>query len=181
MTLNKINEVNTHTKKVDVPRLNSAKIKDVGNVSLELSENKFKIRSLDSMFNYNKPVQDIDFLLFSKGNFLLKDKFYIGIAGDQFEVNCLENEIEFKNFYESIKRMRNNTRKDEKLLNKTPSYTDTSINYNNTPLIQETEEKEEKINISEEIRNFHNLMKEGIISEEEFEEKKKELLKMKIE
>ena len=42
----------------------------------------------------------------------------------------------------------------------------------------ETNVEESNINVSEEIRNFYNLMKEGIITEEEFEEKKKELLKL---
>lgn len=47
-------------------------------------------------------------------------------------------------------------------------------------MVENSEDNIEKetLNVSEEIRNFHNLMKDGIITEEEFEEKKKELLKL---
>ena len=45
-------------------------------------------------------------------------------------------------------------------------------------VIEETQAKQIVRDIPEEIRKYHELLKDGIITEEEFENKKKELLKI---
>ena len=45
-----------------------------------------------------------------------------------------------------------------------------------TVISAKSEEKISEIDIPDQIRKYHDLYKEGIISEEEFENKKKELL-----
>lgn len=167
--------------------LNTAKVNGIGKVSLELSGNKLLIKSIESNNVINKSLDGLDYLIYSKGNFIANDKIFMGISNEQFEISCTDNELEFKNFYDNIKQIKekgqfnNNTNLQGNSSNKTLS--DNNI----SKFISKKEEKSDdienevekhNINVSEEIRSFYNLMKEGIITEEEFEEKKKELLKL---
>lgn len=160
--------------------LNIVDIKGIGKASLELLNNEFIIKSMESDYNYSKSLDYMDFLLYSKGILILKDKFIIGLAGNQFEITCKEDANDFKTFYNNIKQIKNNGKtKDIKDLSNNSlnnNLVSKDISTNNEEVKSENTE-ESVVSVSEEIRNFHNLMKEGIITEEEFEEKKKELLK----
>ena len=169
--MNSVREV-SFSKKI----LGNARIKGIGKASLELSDNNFIIKSSEINYNFGERVSNIDFIIYSKGDFIQNDKMFIGIAGNQFDIECTENEDEFKSFYDIIKsikgRQSSNNRLNKDFTEKIPS--------ENNNVVDEVSENQEKetIKVSEEIRNFHNLMKDGIITEEEFEEKKKELLKL---
>ncbi len=159
--------------------LSIVEIKGIGNASLELANNNFIIRSHQSNYNYAKSLDKMDFLLYSNGNLIFNDKFFIGLAGEHFVINCKDNVNDFKIFYNNIKRIKANV-KTENIPNNTltNNVATTHIPNNNEVNKSENNADDSSINVSEEIRNFHNLMKEGIISEKEFEEKKKELLKL---
>lgn len=178
--------------------LNDISIKGFGNSSIELLDDNILIKSFQSNNNISKSLKDIDFLIYSKGNFLMEDKVFMGISGEQFEISTKENEIGLKNFFDSLVKMKGNVYSGNNLLNNNLNTIQTNqTSLNNASSIEngvvfdnsdnkvisnedlsENEAETSSINVADEIRNFHNLMKDGIISEEEFEEKKKELLKL---
>lgn len=170
--------------------LNLTKIKNIGKASVEIANGDLLIKSFESGYTFRKPVETIDYLAYSKGNVFLEDKIYIGISGEEFDIACKENEYEFKNFYDNLVNIREsknsgnnyNNNNTIKTINKSSNnkFSDniskSKFNHTLDEQIEESNTEEKVVNSSEEIRNFYNLMKEGIISEEEFEEKKKELL-----
>ncbi|HIH35892.1 MAG TPA: hypothetical protein HA255_05515 [Methanosphaera sp.] len=179
--------------------LNDIDIKGYGNSSIELLDGNIIFKSFQSNNNLSKSVDDIDFLIYSKGNFLMEDRVFMGISGQQFEISTKENEIGLKNFFDSLVKTKGSTYSGNNLLeNNLNTIKTNQSNINNSSSIDENaiifdnsankvvsddslsgnEMESETINVADEIRNFHNLMKDGIISEEEFEEKKKELLKL---
>lgn len=141
--------------------MNSVKVNGLGNSSLSLSKTDIIIKSSESNYTIRKSIDDIDFLVFSKGNFFFEDEMYMGVSGEQYKIISKE-EHELKNFYDTLVRLKGNV---------------SSVNNNNTDAIRNHDNSNRNINASNQIREFYNLMKEGIISEEEFEEKKRELLK----
>ena len=145
--------------------INSVKIKGLGNSSLSLSRNDITIKSLESNYHITRSIDDIDFLVFSKGNFFFEDEMYIGISGKQYKIISKEEHV-LKNFHDSLVRIKDNR-----------THVNSNIPENNADTISSADNSNRNINASDEIREFYNLMKEGIISEEEFEEKKRELLK----
>ncbi len=179
--------------------LNDVEIKGFGNSSIELSGENIIIKSFQSSNNLSKSISDIDFLIYSKGNFLIEDKVFMGISGEQFEISSKENDFALKNFFDNLVKSKGNVYSGNDLLdNNLNSIKTNQTSLNNMSSIDEngiifddsehnlvsedsTSENNantDNISVAEEIRNFHNLMKEGIITEEEFEEKKKELLKL---
>lgn len=179
--------------------LNDVKIKGFGNSSIELLDNNILIRSFQSNSNISKSINDIDFLIYSRGNFLLEDKIFMGIAGQQFEISTKDDEFGLKNFFDNLVKSKggvysgdnvlddnlNAVKTNQTYLNDSSSAEENGVILDNAQrnLTAQEESAEEdadseSINVAEEIRNFYNLMKEGIITEEEFEEKKKELLKL---
>ncbi len=173
MNLN-TNNVNFKRTSTGVLTLNNAKIKGFGKSKIDLKANELIFNAIESNYTIKKYVNNIDFLIYSKGNFLFDDTIYMGIDGEQFEIICKENEGELRNFYDTLLKVKKeNTTK----ILETKQENTTNNSSNNQQL--EEKQEETKNSASEEIRNFYNLMKEGIISEEEFEEKKKELLKSK--
>lgn len=185
LSKNRVNSINKSNS--NGLSLINAKVNDIGKSSLELSDNKLRIKSIESNYVIDKSLDGLDYLIYSKGNFIANDKIFMGISNEQFEINCTDNELEFKNFYDNIKQIKekgefsNNSNSQNSSSNKTLSdnYVSKFISKKEKKTDEtETNVEESNINVSEEIRNFYNLMKEGIITEEEFEEKKKELLKL---
>jgi hypothetical protein len=182
------NSSRSHTDNMQIS-LNDVKIKGIGKSSIESSGNNLIINSYDSNFNFINSMDNIDFLIFSKGNFFNDDKVFIGIDGKQFELTCKNNENALHNFYDNLVKIKGfgirskeyvgldtfNSNYNRKLSdNKVSKYISDNVDSDK----QLDSDDSQKQLASVEIRNFYNLMKEGIITEEEFEEKKKELLKL---
>lgn len=185
LSKNRVNSINKSNS--NGLSLSNAKVNDMGKSSLELSDNKLIIKSIESNSVIDKSLDGLDYLIYSKGNFIANDKIFMGISNEQFEISCTDDELEFKNFYDNIKQIKENGQfTDNSKLQTDTSNKSLSDNYVSKFISKkekktdetETNVEESNINVSEEIRNFYNLMKEGIITEEEFEEKKKELLKL---
>lgn len=167
------NDVNFRKSSSGVLTLNDANIKGFGKSNVDLSRNEIILKALESTFEVSKSVNDIDFLIYSKGNFFFDDTIYMGIGGEQYEITCKNDEIGLRNLYDNLVRTKAKNTPSKPILQQNNQ---TNINHTND---LSPPEEENKVSTSEEIRNFYNLMKDGIISEEEFEEKKKELLKSK--
>ncbi|MBQ3421345.1 MAG: SHOCT domain-containing protein [Romboutsia sp.] len=67
---------------------------------------------------------------------------------------------------------------DDDMLNNFESRLINKLTTGSFEVIEETQAKQIVRDIPEEIRKYHELLKDGIITEEEFENKKKELLKI---
>ncbi len=177
-----------------------AKVDKTGKSSIELLHKDMLIKSYKTGNTLKISVDDIDFVSYSKGNFLEGDKIDIGISGNQLTITGnTDNEIELRNFYNNLIKVRNDEKMgfnyiddNENAITNTESSKNISLilekrisSQNSNELkhndIKKTENKQinNKFDPTEEIRKYYNLMKDGIISEEEFEEKKNELLKYK--
>ncbi len=177
-----------------------AKVDKTGKSSIELLHKDMLIKSYKTGNTLKISVDDIDFVSYSKGNFLEGDKIHIGISGNQLTITGnTDNEIELRNFYNNLIKVRNDEKmgfnyiddNENAIINTESSKNISSIlekrisSQNSNELkhndIKKTENKQinNKFDPTEEIRKYYNLMKDGIISEEEFEEKKNELLKYK--
>ena len=177
-----------------------AKVDKTGKSSIELLHKDMLIKSYKTGNTLKISVDDIDFVSYSKGNFLEGDKIHIGISGNQLTITGnTDNEIELRNFYNNLIKVRNDEKmgfnyiddNENAITNTESSKNISSIlekrisSQNSNELkhndIKKTENKQinNKFDPTEEIRKYYELMKDGIISEEEFEEKKNELLKYK--
>lgn len=177
-----------------------AKVDKTGKSSIELLHKDMLIKSYKTGNTLKISVDDIDFVSYSKGNFLEGDKIHVGISGNQLTITGnTDNEIELRNFYNNLIKVRNDEKmgfnyiddNENAITNTESSKNISSIlekrisSQNSNELkhndIKKTENKQinNKFDPTEEIRKYYNLMKDGIISEEEFEEKKNELLKYK--
>lgn len=177
-----------------------AKVDKTGKSSIELLHKDMLIKSYKTGNTLKISVDDIDFVSYSKGNILEGDKIHIGISGNQLTITGnTDNEIELRNFYNNLIKVRNDEKmgfnyiddNENAITNTESSKNISSIlekrisSQNSNELkhndIKKTENKQinNKFDPTEEIRKYYNLMKDGIISEEEFEEKKNELLKYK--
>lgn len=163
--------------------IGNVNVKNIGKSSLQLSNNELIIKSFKTSYVYTESIDKVDYLAYSSGNFFIDEKIFIGINGEQFEISCKEDEFQFKNFFDTIKRIKHSRTANQNLLEDTVTGNQELPETNTSKVDEKKSEDEEieeepKLSPSEEIRNFYNLMKEGIISEEEFEEKKNELLKL---
>lgn len=171
-----------------------AKVDKTGKSSIELLHKDMLIKSYKTGNTLKISVDDIDFVSYSKGNFLEGDKIHIGISGNQLTITGnTDNEIELRNFYNNLIKVRNDEKmgfnyiddNENAITNTESSKNISSIlekrisSQNSNELkhndIKKTENKQinNKFDPTEEIRKYYNLMKDGIISEEEFEEKEK--------
>ncbi len=177
-----------------------AEVNKTGKSSVELLHKDMMIKSYKNGNTFKIPIDDIDFVTYSKGNFLEDDIIIIGVSGNQLTIESSgNNEKELRNFYNNLIKIRNNEKMGFNYIddnNKIKSSHQSSENISsilekriNTKNSNENRiiksEKSHKIvttddfDPAKEIRKYYELMKDGIISEEEFEEKKSELLNYK--
>lgn len=177
-----------------------AKVDKTGKSSVELLHKDMMIKSYKTGNTFKISVDDIDFVSYSKGNFLEGDKIHIGVSGNQLTISSIgDNEIELRNFYNNLIKVRN----DEKIgvnyiEDNENQISNTEFSKNISSILEKRissqsinqsklkkSEKSQKVKVNndfnptEEIRKYYNLMEDGIISKEEFEEKKNELLDYK--
>jgi hypothetical protein len=177
-----------------------AKVDKTGKSSIELLHKDMMIKSYKNGYTFKISVDDIDFVSYSKGNFLEGDKINIGVSGNQLTITSISNnENELRNFYNNLIKVRNDEKmgvnyiEDNEELNTNTEFSkdissilEKRITSQNSKVSkQEKSVKSQKFKCNndfdptEEIRKYYNLMKDGIISKEEFEEKKNELLNYK--
>ena len=177
-----------------------AKVDKTGKSSVEILHKDLMIKSYNTGNSFKISVNDIDFVSYSKGNFLEGDKIHIGVSGNQLTISSVgDNEVELRNFYNNLIKVRNNEKmgvnyiNDFENLNNNPEFSknissilEKRINSQSTNVSKEKKSiktqntrKTDDFDPAEEIRKYYNLMKDGIITKKEFEEKKKELLKYK--
>ncbi len=167
-----------------------AMVDDIGKASVELSQSNLIIKSYTTNQTLKIPLSDLDFASYSTGNFLVEDKIHLGVSGRQYSIaSTNNNETELRNFYENILKVKENEKPRVKYENKEEIHH--TIIERGYPINQEQKEEEpedsepethhEKFDPAEEIRKYHSLMKDGIISEKEFENKKEELLNYKYQ
>lgn len=177
-----------------------AKVDKTGKSSVELLHKDMMIKSYKTGNTFKISVDDIDFVSYSKGNFLEGDKIHIGVSGNQLTISSIgDNEIELRNFYNNLIKVRT----DEKIgvnyiEDNENQISNTEFSKNISSILEKRissqsinqsklkkSEKSQKVKVNndfnptEEIRKYYNLMEDGIISKEEFEEKKNELLDYK--
>ena len=163
-----------------------AKVNQTGKSSVELLHNDIMIKSYDSANTLKIPIDDIEFIAYTKGNFLIEDKIDIGVSGNQLIIQGQgNNENELRNFYENLLKIKNKEKIGVNFIENNEYPTGVQENTQKKDEVEVTSENnlqsknDEKIDPAEEIRKYHELMKDGIISENEFKEKKEELLKIK--
>jgi hypothetical protein len=138
---------------------NNASVKNIGLSNLIITGNELIINSNITNYHFKESINNIDFLVFSNGNLIWKDKIFIGINSIIFEISCEDNDNSLRDFYYNIVRSKEMG---------IPS------NYNSNSSSSETNQLPDKK--YDEIRNLYDQMKKGIISEEEFEKEKAILL-----
>lgn len=196
---NKI-EIDTRLRKAidDGLAIGIANVTKTGKSSVEILHKDLMIKSYKNGNTLKISIDDIDFVSYSRGNIIEGDKIHIGISGNQLTITSTNNETELKNFYNNLIKVRNNEKMGVNYLeyNHNGSSTEFSKNIssildkriNKQISVQSTENKAKKtsnkkvigkIDPTEEIRKYYNLLEDGIISKEEFEKKKKELLNYK--
>ena len=86
-----------------------ARVDKTGKSSIELLHKDMLIKSYKTGNTFKISVEDIDFVSYSKGNFLEGDSIHIGVSGNQLTISCIgDNENELKNFYNNLIKVRNN-------------------------------------------------------------------------
>lgn len=175
-----------------------ANVNKTGKSSVEILHKDLMIKSYKNGNTFKISIDDIDFVSYSRGNIIEGDKIHIGISGNQLTITSTNNETELKNFYNNLIKVRNNEKMGVNYLEYNHNGSSTEFSKNISSIldkrinkqipVQSTENKAKKtsnkkvigkIDPTEEIRKYYNLLEDGIISKEEFEKKKKELLNYK--
>lgn len=173
-------------------------VNKTGKSSVEILHKDLMIKSYKNGNTLKISIDDIDFVSYSRGNIIEGDKIHIGISGNQLTITSTNNETELKNFYNNLIKVRNNEKMGVNYLEYNHNGSSTEFSKNISSIldkrinkqipVQSTENKAKKtsnkkvigkIDPTEEIRKYYNLLEDGIISKEEFEKKKKELLNYK--
>ncbi|HII08245.1 MAG TPA: hypothetical protein HA355_01490 [Methanosphaera sp.] len=196
---NKI-EIDTRLRKAidDGLAIGIANVNKTGKSSVEILHKDLMIKSYKNGNTLKISIDDIDFVSYSRGNIIEGDKIHIGISGNQLTITSTNNETELKNFYNNLIKVRNNEKMGVNYLEYNHNGSSTEFSKNISSIldkrinkqipVQSTENKAKKtsnkkvigkIDPTEEIRKYYNLLEDGIISKEEFEKKKKELLNYK--
>ncbi len=196
---NKI-EIDTRLRKAidDGLAIGIANVTKTGKSSVEILHKDLMIKSYKNGNTLKISIDDIDFVSYSRGNIIEGDKIHIGISGNQLTITSTNNETELKNFYNNLIKVRNNEKMGVNYLEYNHNGSSTEFSKNISSIldkrinkqipVQSTENKAKKtsnkkvigkIDPTEEIRKYYNLLEDGIISKEEFEKKKKELLNYK--
>lgn len=177
-----------------------ANVNKTGKSSVEILHKDLMIKSYKNGHTLKISVDDIDYVSYSRGNIIDADKIHIGVSGNQLTISSVgNNTTELKNFYNNLIMVRNNEKMGVNYLEynqKNNSSTDFSRNISsildkrinkqipeqstkNKTKITKPKKIISKVDPTEEIRKYYNLFEDGIITKEEFEEKKKELLNYK--
>lgn len=173
------------------------KVEGIGKCSARLESDKIILNSYESPQNSQAiPLADINFLSYDEGNFINEPKFNIGVSGKQFILAGVDNnDNELKRFYTTILNIKENQRQPRPNPNHNngmprpnPNITNPNkqphnpMDFNSTnaqpnDMLNNNDFMEDvTVDPVDEIRRYYELKQDGIITEEEFEKKKKQLL-----
>ena len=173
------------------------KVNNIGKCSSIIDQNKLILNPYDSNNIIAIPIAEINLIQYDKGNFINEPKLTVGAGGSQFVLAGVDNnDDELNAFYETLLDMRQNQEKllknnnqsknpgmpipnknitnPNKLLNTENNFQQIKQPKNN--FVPEESEPQQEIDAVDEIRRYYELKEDGIISEEEFNQKKKQLL-----
>lgn len=180
------------------------KLNNLGKFSAIINQNKVILNSYEGQNDIVIRIPDINLIQYDEGNFIMEPKLIIGAEGSQFELAGVDNnDDELNRFYQTLldlrqqqenllqnKQSNNNSmphphRKitnPNKLINSENNFNSEVNNkpmqdtINNDYSVQNDTEDSNSIDPVSEIRRYYELKEDGIISEEEFNQKKKQLL-----
>lgn len=176
------------------------KIQNFGKFSAFISNNTVNLISYENAQDILIKIPDISLIQYNEGNFINEPKLTIGVKSTQFVLAGVDNNDEELNiFYQTLLDLRQkqeniNTKNNNnsmphpnknitnpnKLINKNNNFNQDNIPYDEN--IQ-NEDNIQNDNLTskdpvDEIRRYYELKEEGIISEEEFNKKKEQLLNL---
>jgi hypothetical protein len=172
------------------------KVNNIGKCSAIIDNNKLVLTPYEGNSNVVIPINEINLIQYEKGNFINEPKLSVGAVGSQFVLAGVDNnDDELNAFYQTLLDLR---QKQDKLLTKSkrndmmphPNKNVTNPNklintekkFQQVPEMDNQESDEGPIpehndfDPVSEIRRYYELKEDGIISEEEFNQKKKQLL-----
>ncbi|RAP54130.1 MAG: hypothetical protein BZ137_03805 [Methanosphaera sp. rholeuAM130] len=171
------------------------KVNNIGKCSAIIDNHNLVLTPYEGNNKIIVPIGEINLIQYDKGNFINEPKLSVGAKGSQFVLAGVDNnDDELNAFYQSLldlrqkeeKLLKNNKRTDgmphpnnnitnpNKLINTKndfPEVNNPDSQYEGDVPLQQVE-----FDPVSEIRRYYELKEDGIISEEEFEQKKKQLL-----
>lgn len=155
------------------------KVGGVGNYSMRIESDKIL---LDPYDNAHPPIAvaiaSIKRISYDKGNFIMEPKLYVDTDRDALVFAGVDNnDAELERFYNTLLSIKTN---EEMANNNTQQNLNnnmmTNRNNNTVNPASSVSPADESADAVDEIRRYYQLKEDGIITEEEFEEKKKQLL-----
>ena len=176
------------------------KVNNIGKCSAIIDQNKLILNPYESNNIIAIPIAEINLIQYDKGNFINEPQLTVGAGGSQFVLAGVDNnDDELNAFYETLLDMRQNQEKllknnnqsknpgmpipnknitnPNKLVNTENNFKQISPDKNNF-VPEESEPQQQELDAVDEIRRYYELKEDGIISEEEFNQKKKQLLNL---
>ncbi len=178
------------------------KVNNMGKCSAIIDNNKLVLTPYEGSSKVVIPLSEINLIQYDKGNFINEPKLSVGAIGSQFVLAGVDNnDDELNAFYQTLldlrqkqeKLLTNQKRNDgmphpnknvtnpNKLMNTENNFREVTNPNNPVPgVINQTDEdmmtQQAEFDPVDEIRRYYELKEDGIITEEEFEQKKKQLL-----
>ncbi len=178
------------------------KVNNMGKCSAIIDNNKLVLTPYEGTSKVVIPLSEINLIQYDKGNFINEPKLSVGAIGSQFVLAGVDNnDDELNAFYQTLldlrqkqeKLLTNQKRNDgmphpnknvtnpNKLMNTENNFREVTNTNNPVPGgINQTDEdimtQQAEFDPVDEIRRYYELKEDGIITEEEFEQKKKQLL-----
>ena len=174
------------------------KIDGFGKASARIESNKLIFDSYESSNTIKENIPDITLLSYNQGNFINEPKLIIGITNIQYVLAGVDNnDDELERFYHRLLDIKNNEKANinknqsgmprpnqnitnpnkisQPPFNQNINQRNINQNDNNIPSNNPDEENIQKDPVDE-IRRYYQLKEDGIITEDEFNKKKKQLL-----
>lgn len=168
------------------------KLEGFGKTSAVLQGDKIIFESYEGRQIPMLKLADIQRLEFQPGNFINEPKMIIGIPNQQLQLKGLDdNDQEFERFYNTLLKLKQQEQKQmQPSVADTPNRMDMSQQIptsNQPPMMDKTPVQpnnirsntpisDEEVDPVDEIRKYFKLKEDGIITDEEFQKKKEQLL-----
>lgn len=180
------------------------KVNNMGKCSAIIDNNKLILKPYEGTSKVVIPISEINLIQYDKGNFINEPKLSVGAIGSQFVLAGVDNnDDELNAFYQTLLDLRQkqeklltNQKRNERMPHPNKNVTNPNklmntqnnfqeLSNSNNPLTDEADQINEEITTQQvdfdpvdEIRRYYELKEDGIITEEEFEQKKKQLLNL---
>lgn len=166
------------------------KIPTFGKASARIESNKLILESYEHPNRIVESISAITLLSYKPGNFINEPKLTIGVSSKQYILAGVDdNDVELEQFYNTLLNIKNKQNNSPRLTNSMPQPNQNITNPHKAPQSNNFTPQADNINATpekksvtppedpaDEIRKYYQLKEDGIITEEEFEKKKKQLL-----